>query len=83
MKIGLTRRILIAFVAFAAGLVLTVGILSYRSGRDALRAAAVSAALSNAVTKERALDEWVSERRLDVEALIAPAYHLKDVEMLW
>ncbi|MEY2538520.1 MAG: hypothetical protein QOG67_2260 [Verrucomicrobiota bacterium] len=79
MKIGLTSRIFIVFVLFAAGPVFLVGILCYRSGRDGLRGAAVSAELSSALAKETALNSWANERKADVAA---PNIHVKAVEAL-
>src|SRR5271165_6561761 len=42
MKLRLTSRIVLFFVLLAAVLLTTVGVLSYRSGRESLKAAAIS-----------------------------------------
>jgi len=68
-QLGLTARIILAFVCFAATLLAGVGTLSYNSGRASLRAAALSELLSTAIQKSTALDNWVLERSSDLTEL--------------
>jgi len=70
-KLGLTSRITLVFVLFAALLLLGVGLLSYRSGSTALQAAVVSELLSTALSKEAQLDEWVEDQIVNLETLAA------------
>jgi len=60
MKLRLTSRIVLFFVLLAAALLSTVGVLSYRSGSESLKAAAVSEMLARAIEKEAAVDTWIS-----------------------
>ena len=66
MKLRLTSRIVLFFVLLAAVLLTTVGVLSYRSGSESLKAAAVSEMLATAIEKEEALDTWFDERLDDL-----------------
>ena len=66
MKLRLTSRIVLFFVLLAAVLLATVGVLSYRSGSESLKAAAVSEMLATAIEKEAALDTWFDERLDDL-----------------
>ena len=69
MKLRLTSRIVLIFVVFVAVLLAVVGVLSYRSGSEILKAAAVSEMQAVAIEKEAALDTWVEERLADVGQL--------------
>jgi PAS domain-containing protein len=62
MKLRLTSRISLSFVFLAAVLLATVGALSYHSGSESLKAAAISEMLAIAVEKEAALNAWIEER---------------------
>jgi len=69
VRLGLTPKLTLILVVFAAVLLATVGMLSYNSGRTALREAAISELLSSALEKEAALDGWVEGRLSDITAL--------------
>lgn len=66
---GLTLRISITFACFAGVLLLSVGVLSYSSGRNALESAAVSELLSSAIAKESHINEWLRGAVGDIETL--------------
>jgi PAS domain S-box-containing protein len=70
-KLGLTQRITVAFVLVAAAVITGLGSLTYHSGHDALRSAAVSELLSTAMEKERSINSWIDERTADVAAIAA------------
>jgi hypothetical protein len=59
MKLRLTSRIVLYFVLLATVLLAVVGVLSYRSGNESLKAAAISEMLAAAIEKEAALDTWI------------------------
>ena len=69
MKLRLTSRIVLFFVLLAAVLLATVGVLSYRSGSESLKADAVSEMLTIAVEKEAALNTWIEERLADLRQI--------------
>ena len=62
LRLHLTSRIVLIFVLFAAVLLAAVGMVSYYSGRESLKAAAVSEMLAVAIEKEAELDKWLEER---------------------
>jgi CheY-like chemotaxis protein len=66
MKLRLTSRIVLFFVLLAAVLLATVGVLSYRSGSESLKAATISEMLATAVEKEATLNAWIEERLDDI-----------------
>src|ERR1700722_11038272 len=67
MKLRLTSRIVLSFVLLATVLLATVGVLSYRSGSESLKTAAISEMLATAGEKEAALNAWIEERLDDME----------------
>lgn len=66
---GLTLRISLTFACFAGFLLLSVGVLSYSSGRNALESAAVSELLSSAIGKESRINEWLHDAVGNLETL--------------
>ncbi len=68
---GLTTKITVIFVLFAALLLGGIGVLSYRSGRDALQAATVSELLERALEKEAALESWLADRQQEAATIAA------------
>lgn len=66
---NLTPKVTLAFVIFAAGLLLVVGILAYTNGRDALEAATFSDLLSVAIEKEAAFEAWISAGQTQIASL--------------
>lgn len=81
-NLGITAKLTIVFVLFAAALVAGVGGLAFNSGRAALQAATISELRSTAIEKEAALNNWVSERLSNVSALAASPRLLAEVEAL-
>ena len=73
MKLPLTSRIVLLFTCLAAVLLVTVGLLSYRSASKSLKAAALSEMLTAAVEKDAALDTWFEERLSDIAQIAGPA----------
>jgi signal transduction histidine kinase/DNA-binding response OmpR family regulator len=74
MKLRLTSRIVLSFVLLSTVLLATVGVLSYRSGSESLKAAAISEMLATAAEKEAALNAWIEERLNDIgQIAIDPA----------
>ena len=63
MKLRLTSRIVLFFLLLAAVLLASVGVLSYRSGSESLKAAAISEMVGLAAEKEAALDRWIAVSR--------------------
>src|SRR5688572_18119248 len=66
---GITAKLTLFFVFFAAILLAGVGLLAYTSGRSALESAAGSELLSTALEKEAALNNWVEDKRLNIAVL--------------
>ena len=73
MKLRLTSRIVLYFVLLATVLLAVVGVLSYRSGNESLKAAAISEMLAAAIEKEAALDTWIEGRLDDIVQISSPA----------
>jgi hypothetical protein len=67
MKLRLTSRIVLFFVLLAAVLLAAVGLLSYRSGRDNLKNAAISEMLATALEKDAEMNGWTDERLANLE----------------
>lgn len=65
----LTPRFTLAFILFAAVLLIGVGIFAYNSGTKALREATASELSSTALEKEAALTKWVQEKETDIAIL--------------
>jgi PAS domain S-box-containing protein len=82
LKLGVTSKLTLVFVLFAAALLAGVGLLSYYNGRAALEAATVSELLATAIEKEAALSAWVEDRRADVASFAASPGLLEDVAAL-
>jgi signal transduction histidine kinase len=69
LHLGITSKLTLVFVLFAAIFVAAVGALAYDSGRVALQAATASELLATTIEKQAALDNWVDERRAGIDAL--------------
>jgi PAS domain S-box-containing protein len=82
LQLGVTPKLTLVFVLFAAALLAGVGLLSYQNGRAALEAAAVSELLATALEKEAALNAWVEDRRADVASFAASPNLLENVAAL-
>ncbi len=80
---GLSFRISLTFACFAGVLLLSVGVLSYSSGRNALESAAVSELLSSAIGKEARINEWLHDAVGDLETLaFSPALQAAAQELV-
>jgi two-component system, sensor histidine kinase and response regulator len=73
MTLRLTSRIVLIFLILATALLTTVGGLSYRSGSESLKAAAISEMRAVAIEKEAALDVWIEERFADLAQIATDA----------
>jgi PAS domain S-box-containing protein len=73
MNLRLTSRIVLIFLILATALLASVGGLSYRNGRESLKAAAISEMRAVAVEKEAALDTWIEERLADLSRIATDA----------
>ncbi len=71
MKLNITQKQTLAFVALVFVVLVAVGALSYYSGRNALYMSTVSDLLSLRNEKEAALDAWVKEVQLDIATFAA------------
>lgn len=65
----LTPRFTVAFILYAAVLLIGVGLFAYNSGTKALREATASELSSTALEKEAALTKWVQEKETDIGTL--------------
>jgi PAS domain S-box-containing protein len=80
--VKLTPRLALVFIVYATVLLGSVGVLAYNSGRDSLRAAAISELQATALEKESALNRWVEEKEIDVVALAANPNVLREAAIL-
>ncbi len=69
MKLRLTSRILLTLGLLTTVPLAIVGVLSYRSGSESLKEAAISNMLGKAIEKEAGLDMWIEERLDDIRQL--------------
>ena len=67
MKLRLGSQILLSFLLLVALSLAAVGLLSYRSGSNSLKAAVISEVASRAVDKQAATDDWIAERLADMQ----------------
>jgi PAS domain S-box-containing protein len=77
LRFGLSPKLTLIFILFAALLLAGVGALAYSSGRAGLQAAVVSELSATATEKQHALDNLMEERQEDLLAL-ATAPGLRD-----
>jgi len=68
--VKLTARFTLTFVLYAAGLLASVAVLAFASGRESLRSATISELLSTAIEKQGALYAWVEGKQQDI-AIVA------------
>ena len=78
----LTPKITLVFVLYAVALLTSVAWLAYNSGRESLRAATVSELQSTAIEKQSALNEWVDEKRTDIEILAVSSANIENATLL-
>src|ERR1051325_1676102 len=60
-SLRLTPKLTLTFVGFAFVLLVIIGTLAYRSGRDSLEEATFSGLVSTATEKEAGLETWIAE----------------------
>ena len=70
-RLDITPKLTLIFVLFAVLLLAVVSVLAYSSGRSSLRSAAVSELLSNAINKQAALAEWISDAQVHAASIAA------------
>jgi PAS domain S-box-containing protein len=63
---GLTRKVTLVFVIFAAGILLGLGLLAYLAGRTTLETAVLSDLQTTALEKEAAFGEWLTHALRDI-----------------
>ncbi|NTU78104.1 MAG: HAMP domain-containing protein [Chloroflexales bacterium] len=80
--LGLTPRLALVFVLFAAALLAGVSALAYANGRAALLASTTADLLSTAHEKEAALASWIEHRQADMAALAASPRLRADLALL-
>ncbi len=69
MKLGLSARIVLIFMLLAAALLATVGVLSYRSASESLKAAVMSKMLAVGLEKQAVLDGWFGQHLTNIGQL--------------
>jgi PAS domain S-box-containing protein len=67
--VKLTPRLTLVFIAYALAILISVGLMVYNSGKDALRQATISELQATALEKESSLARWVQDRQTDMSAL--------------
>lgn len=78
----LTPRLTLVFIAYATALLVSVGLLAYNSGRDALRAATLSELQATALEKEASLNKWVEDKQVNIRALASDPTTLREANNL-
>lgn len=81
-RLGLVPRITLAFVLFAAVILLIVGLMAFSIGESTLKASAISEQLSSAIIKETQINDWVTEQVSDVETISGSPALLNAVNVL-
>src|SRR5439155_21060744 len=66
LRLGITPKLALVLVLFAAALLAVVGTFAYNGGYIALQAATVSELLSTTNEKQAALESWAAERRASI-----------------
>jgi PAS domain S-box-containing protein len=82
LRLRITPRLTLIFVAFGAVLLTGVGTLAYTNGRAALETATISDLLSTANEKQAGLESWFTGRQADIVALAASPAILSDAAVL-
>lgn len=81
-SLRLTAKVTLAFVLFAAVLLLGIGFLAYNSGRSALESATFSGLLSTAIEKQAAFNTWLENSLVQVKTLAGSSSVQTAVEKL-
>jgi signal transduction histidine kinase len=68
-SLGITVKLTLILVVFAALLLATISVLAYTSGSNSLQAAAISELLSTAIYKQTNLDSWIGGAQVHTTAL--------------
>jgi len=79
---GIVLKLTLVFALFAAAVLITLGLISYYSGRAALQAVTVSELLSTAMEKQAALGTWVDERQEHVTVIAGSPSLIDDLTIL-
>ena len=84
MKIstGITRKVTVVFVLYAAGFLLTLALIVYPLARGVLQTAISSELEASAFEKQKELESWVLEREDDLEALARQPSFFSDLSAL-
>ncbi|HSK66070.1 MAG TPA: PAS domain-containing protein, partial [Anaerolineales bacterium] len=82
VQFGITRKLALVLILFAALLLAGVGLLAYSSGRNSLRSATIAELLATAIEKEAALRSWVSEKEGDTTQLAGDPQVVKSTARL-
>jgi hypothetical protein len=72
----------LAFVVFAAVLLISVGLLAYTSGRESLERATFSQLQYTASEKEAALGMWIAEGQTQIASIVESPFLRNRVEVL-
>ena len=81
LSFGIVLKLTLVFALFASAVLITLGLMSYNSGRAALQSATVSELLSTAMEKQAALKVWIDECKSDLLILAADPYLVRHVEV--
>ncbi|MBU2600870.1 MAG: HAMP domain-containing protein [Actinobacteria bacterium] len=68
LRLGITGKLAIIFVVFGAVLLVGLGVSAYVTGRTGLQEAVTAELLSMELEKQRALERWLTEARVDITA---------------
>lgn len=82
LKLGITQKLTLVFILFAASLLVGLGLLAYSSGRSSLRSATIAELVSTAIEKEAGLNAWVNEKRVDMDRLAADPKMVENTALL-
>src|SRR6266516_5436693 len=69
LRLGITPKLALVLVLFAAALLAVVGTFAYNGGYVALQTATISELLSTINEKQAALESWTAERRASIATL--------------
>lgn len=68
-NLNITSKLTLVFVLFATALVLTVGVLAYNTGKNALYQAATSELMAASFEKEVTFNQWMEDHQLQLVSL--------------
>lgn len=82
LNLGITQKLTLVFILFAAALLAGLGFLAYKSGRASLRSATITELVTTAIEKEAGLNVWVSEKRADIDRLATDPQIVENTALL-